>query len=349
MSDLKVPDDCSMPEWFYEIDNLSKSEAANKLISGGFWKTVNIIAHDQTLTEMKKLAEWNIDLPPNQQEEGVYLQYLHMVTAHQNQLVSTAKTDEFVRNRLLAQATEKAFVAVDKMIEASEPIQTHLVLFLKENGLFQYLELDGIIEFLRSKKSPQKEGGRVPGNNYEIEFMVEYMIPIMEANGFSREIILDIADNFGKSRLALPYIKDVLSEDLAKQREIRDAMTVCKDPEERIQLEELLQESLKVSPKMRKTLTTLFDEMGKSYDDGGLSRRQFKRKLQDIAATRKTVDKALGYKYLFPRGGIISISCNDQRMLAAIENMLSSLVDMHLGEPEDMIRQVTELTFGDNE
>ena len=51
-------------------------------------------------------------------------------------------------------------------------------------GLLRYLEYGSIYEYLLSKKTPWDGEGKRPGSHSEIAFMVDTLIPSLEANGF---------------------------------------------------------------------------------------------------------------------------------------------------------------------
>lgn len=321
MSNINIPDNkLDIADWFFDVHNTAPSKIAVNLIESSFWKNLEERA--------KTIAE-------NRGEE------YQIVYDH---LLKTAKSDRFVRYKMMAEAADRAFFATTELYEKTEAVQTHVVLFLKENGLFEYLEMESIYEFLETKKSPWSGEGQKPGNHYDIAFMIDYLLPTMEANGIPRDQILNITIHFSKARWALPYIKTQLADNFAKQREIKDQMARTKDPDELVSLEKALKDVHKVNPGLMKSLQALFDEMAVDGTEG-MSRSQFVSHLKKIAKGHQQVDKALGYKYNIGRGGVITIACETIMQLDSIENMLSSLVDMHLGEPEDLLREVAELAL----
>jgi len=314
------------PEWLFDPSKTPKGQIARDMVARNFWKQLDEMADAAARKEISPLDDV----------------FEYVKAEKRNELIALVKRDDYVRSKMLAGAAESAFVISTRIQEAMEPVQVHLVMYLKENGLLPFLEIDTITEFLETKKSDWDGVGKRPGNHSEISFMCDWLIPVMEANGFQRERMLDISVNFAKSRYAIPQLRELLQDNMTKQKEIEKAIKECKDPEERLHLEEAMEDVLVLTPGLKDTLTLFFDEMAKPASQG-LSRKNFQEALRKATRTAPEPEKALGYQYNLKNGGVIMISCTDTKMMTAIGNALSSLVEMHFGEPMELATQAAQM------
>lgn len=311
---LKIPA-LNSADWIFSSSDIPNGKRAEDLLAINFHKAV------------REQAKQNA--PSTVEEEY-------------QRLLCQIENDPYLIARFYALAAGESFSASAKWEEYSKPVQTHLALFLKENGLLQYLEMDNIIDFLESKRSDWDGTGSRPGNHYEIEFLVETLIPILETNGISRAHILDISINFSKARYAIPTIRRMLDKNIRLQTEIRHQISQCSDPDERKFLEESLKDAHKLEPGLMKSLTLLLDEMSVGADQG-LSRKQFQEKLREIEIGDQAPAKQLGYIYSTREGGVLMISCENLSLLRAIEQMTAQFVDWHNAEPEDLAKEATNI------
>ena len=117
-------------------------------------------------------------------------------------------------------------------------------------------------------------------------------------------MILGTAENFYKARYAIPYLREILSDIIAKSNEIKVAMKDATDDEERMNLELAMTEVMKFDTRLHDIMEALVDEMSRNTKQGGMNAHKFSGAMKHIAKKTKPADKMLGYVYNLPTGGV---------------------------------------------
>jgi hypothetical protein len=331
-----------IPTWVYEKGAANEEVIAQDFISMAYWSTIDKRAEIQALKAIKKLDEWQIILPLNKQSQDVQSKYTELVKKATADIAAKVGANDYTRARAMAESIDLSFEKAGELGDVMEQVQTRIALMLKDMGLLSFLEYDNITEYLLSKRSPWDGEGYPPGNHYEIAFMIDSLIPLLEVNGFPRKMILSIAENFHKTKLAIPYLRKVLSDVIEKANEIRAAYDEATDDEERKYLEEALDEALKLDPRLKKLLETLILELSLSGKQGGLGQKKFQEKMREISNNTQAPDKMLGFVYNTKDGAVMMISVSNVRTLNILQQLTNKFVDWHLGVPQDLAREAVQ-------
>ena len=328
-----------IPEWLYRPEARDEERIAQDLISLAYWSGVEERARAQVLSKIKKEPGWSIKMSLEKQSLELQALYSDRLRAATEEITTILGSDIYARARMMAEGADASFDTATDLSEVLEQVQTRIAIDINEMGLLPYLEYSSIAEYLLNKRTPWNGTGDKPGSWYEIEFMVSYLVPTLEANGFPRKLILGVAENFHKARFATGYLKEVLADIIAKTNEIKAAMAEATEEEERLNLDIALQEALRLDPRMKEMLEILITEMGLTAKQGGLSVRDFRERMRKVARRAETPNKVLGYVYNLRKGGVMMISVDDTPTLNALKAMTGKLVDWHLGSPEDLARE----------
>lgn len=339
MTDYPIPKRLTeIPSWLHERKDITEEKIAQDLTSLTYWAMVDKRANAQALGKVKKLPGWVVTLPLEKQDPELRLQYANFLTEATKEISELIGADLYTRARMMAESADSSFDTASELGEAMERVQTRIAIDLKEQGLLPYLEHSSVAEYLLSKRTPWSGEGERPGSHYEIAFMVDYLIPVLEANGFPRKLVIGIAENFHKARYATPYLRQVLGEIITKTNEIKDARADATTDEERMLFDRALEEAMQLDTRLKELLEALIDEMSKTAKQGGMAANAFREKMSRITRKAPAPDKMLGYVHNMPKGGVMMISVSDVKTLNALQNLTRKLVDWHLGTPEDLAR-----------
>jgi hypothetical protein len=331
-----IPERVTCPAWLNTPGSADEEQIRADLIAIHFWTIVDERSKAKALAKVKKEKDWIITQPVEAQTPELQQKYDELLSTAVNDLISKAQDDKYVFSRLEAQAADMAFDKTSDLETGMERAGISTLLYINEHGYLSYLEADNIEQYMLGKIPPGSENEPI---YREKAFMATHLVPIFEANGYSRRLILGIELNFHKARYAIPYLKEVLGDILKKTDEIRSTM-VGADEEEKIQLDKALTEAMKMDDRLHQMLDLLIQEMSIQKKQGGLSAAEFKNKLKVIRGKRQAeITKMLGYCYNIGKGGVLMISVDDPVTLGAIKNLTSQLVDWHLGSPEDLARE----------
>lgn len=325
----------AVPHWMEAPEDSTEAEIAHDIICLAYWHMIDKQAENQALGKAKKLKGWNIKKPLSEQTLDIAEQYSELLSQAQSEIEDMMGKDIYARARAMAEGSDKGFDLAVFLEDAMPSVQTRIALEMKERGLLPYLECSDSTEYLLSKRTPWDGTGKKPGIWYEIDFMIKYLIPTLEANGFPRDLILGIRDNYNKARFATPYLRTILNDVIAKANEAKSQKHENMTDKEIEQYNETLAQSLQLDDTLRKLLETTVVEMSKTAKQGGLGALDFRDKMRKIARNAPKVDKVLGYCYNQQKGGMLMISTDDTKMLNAIKMATDMLVDWHLGTPED--------------
>lgn len=338
-----IPERIAGPSWLLNRDEEENLEAlqeviAQDLIAIGFWKMVDSRTHQFALERAKKLEGWIRTLPVERQTPELQEQYAEIRAFEEEALIKLLGEDYYARARMMTDGADLAFDKATRMMQVMEQAQTSIALYINENGLLPYLELGSIGEYLLTKRSKWDGQGGRPGSWYETEFMVKYLIPTLDANGFNRRLVLGVADNFYKARFAIPYLRQIMDDIVKKTDEIKGAIATTTDEEELEYLDRALNEAMQLDPRLSEILEALVKEMVTPAAQGGMSQSDFREEMQRITGKKKDVIKAHGITYTMTKGGVLYIKTEDTSMFNAIQNMVSKLVDWHQGSTEEMAK-----------
>jgi len=342
MTANKIPERLTkIPAWLVEG---GKPEAvANDLISLNYWHIIDERARIKALAAAKKWKGWKPRTHPENQVVRLQKLWDKKLIEATNEIMELIGDDTYGVVRSLAEGADKGFDSTIYLPDVLARAQVCIALIIEEKGLLPYLqgEYASTAEYLISKRTAWDGTGTVPGSHSETDFLILYLIPTLAANGFPRELVIGVGDNFHKARYAIPYIRTVLSDIVKKSNEIKTVLEEATDDEERLHLEEALQQAMKMDTRLKDIMEELVDEMVRTTEDGGMTIRDFQQHMKDLAH-KNTVkpDKSLGYIYHTPQGGVMMISVADRAHLKALEMACNKLVDWHLGTPKDLAREV---------
>lgn len=329
-----------IPEWMKTHEGADTEQIARDLISLTYWNVIDKRAEAQALSRVKKIKGWDVKKPLEEQDlllQGAYEEFLK---EGERDFVRLMGKDILARARAMAEGADASFDLATFLEDVMPQVQTLIAVDIKEMGLLPYLEHDSTIDYLLSKRTPWDGEGKKPGIWSEIGFMVDWLLPVMEANGFPRKLVVGVTENYNKARFATPFLREALEEVIAKANAIKAQIALSKDIDEKKRLDEALTQALQLDPKLKKLLETLVVEMSKTAKQGGMGVHAFRDSLRKIARNAPDVVKVTGYIYNLPKGGIMMISPNDIKTLNAIKMLTDKLVDWHLGTPEDLAQEV---------
>lgn len=329
----------TIPSWWGARDGVDEEQVAKDIVSAVYWRMIDERAKIQALTKTKKLKGWNPKLSLEQQSDEIREHFSDNLSDATEEITELLGRDIYARARALAESSDASYDFATMLGDVTEQVRTRIAMDIKEQGLLTYLEYGGVEEYLLSKRDEWDGVGKRPGSHYEIAFMVNYLIPTLEANGFPRKQLLGVAQNFHKARFASAYLKEQLSDVIAKMNEIRAAMAATEDEDEKALLDQALEEAMQLDPRLRESLDILIDEMSKSAKQGGMSALDFREAMRRTHRQAPEPDKVLGYVYNLKGGGVMMVSCDDKKMLEAIKLVTSKFVDWHLGTPEDLAKE----------
>jgi hypothetical protein len=328
-----------IPSWWGSKNYPDEEQVAKDIVSAVYWRMIDERAKIQALAKTKKLKGWNPKLSPEQQSDDICAQFSDNLSIAVTEITELLGKDIYARARALAEGSDASYDFATMLGDVAEQVQTRIAMDIKEQGLLTYLEYGGVEEYLLSKRDEWDGTGKRPGSHYEIAFMVNYLIPTLEANGFPRKMLLGVAQNFHKARFASAYLKEQLADIIVKMNEIRAAMADTEDEDEKVLLNQALEEAMQLDPRLKESLDILIDEMSKTAKQGGMSALDFREAMRKTHRQTKEPDKVLGYIYNLSKGGVMMISCDDKNMLEAIKLVTSKFVDWHLGTPEDLAKE----------
>lgn len=335
----KIPDRIIGPSWLVKPGGTEK-EIAQDLTAMSFWMFIDTQAAVAALKNAKQLPGWKPRQHLVEQSAEIQKEYTALLEVATEDLIKTIGDDTYSAARMLAESIDNGFDRTQELGDTFERVQVELTLQLKRQGLLKYLECDNVTEYILSKARPLDDDGKRQRINYDIDFFVDYLIPTLEASGVSKDLLLGVADNFLKARYAIPYLRQVLNEVIAKADEIRAAIRETEDDEEKANLDKALDEVFKVDTRLKDILLALAEEMAVNSKQGGMSVREFQKKMSHITHSTEPVQKVLGYIYNMPKGGVITITVDTVSMLNAIKGQLNSLVDWHMGDPVDLANEL---------
>ena len=342
MTDYPIPPrPTKIPGWLSGQSKATEEEIAKELVSINYWTLIDERAKIKAFGRVKEFPGWIVTLPLEKQAPELRAQYPKLVKEATEEITELMGSDMYARARAMAEASDTSFDAITRLGENYEQIQTRIALDLNESGLLPYLEHNSIEEFLLSKVNSWDGIGKPPGSYSETVFMITYLIPALEANGFPRKMILGTAENFYKARYAIPYLREILSDIIAKSNEIKVAMKDATDDEERMNLELAMTEVMKFDTRLHDIMEALVDEMSRNTKQGGMNAHKFSEAMKHIAKKTKPADKMLGYVYNLPTGGVLMINATDVKTLNALLNLTRKLVDYHQGSLTDMAREAS--------
>lgn len=332
------------PDWLLNHDDENdhaklQAEIANDLIAIGFWKMVDIRVRTLAIQRAnKEIPKWVRTLPPEKQKPGLQELFAQIEGECEKEVTELMGKDYYARARMLADGADQAFDKATRLMETMEQAQTSIALWIKEKGLLPYMEMSSIGEFLLTKRAKWDGEGSRPGSWYETEFMVDTLIPTLEANGYSRELIVGVAKNFYKARYAIPYLRTVLKEVTERANEIKLAMKDTEDADELALLDKALTEAMQVDTRVNDILEQLIIEINTPAAQGGMSNLEFRKKMGEITHGRKQVIKSHGISYATSVGGVLYIKAESIGAFNAVQRLVENMVDWHQGSPEDMVK-----------
>jgi hypothetical protein len=303
-------------------------------------------ARSRARTRMMSDTDFIPGKKPDEQPEHLYLDYLHNIADEEFRITQLLRSDLEAQARQMAEAHDIAFDRLTTLADVVGQVHLRIAQEFQKKGYLRYTEYSSIAEWLVEKKAPKVKGVPDPGKNSELNFMVSYLIPIMEANGISFEMQVSIADNFWKSRHAVPYIRQVLESQVHQLKELNRQLELAKDDE--AAQAQILQEmdAVKVLPdKILAPLIDLFVEMGTKKEDGAAySVDDFKQEMMRLSRGIEGGDHSqfCGYIYNMPEGAVIQLHVDNLYDLNRIKKQLGKMVDWHLSDPREMARMAGE-------
>ena len=337
------------PAWLTEQTGEDQTaQIAEDLVSLHFWKEIDDMAAAAALKRIRKHPEWEVLKPLRSQVPEVQEAYQTFLVEEQAIAVELFGKDVYAKQRALAIAGDLGYDKAVSLEEQMGQVRTRIAMMLQEEGLLPYLEYDTVEAYLLDKMAPWDGNGPIPPTHSEVSFMLTYLIPVMEANGFDREQIVGVAKNFWKAKEAIPYLRQILGDVITKANEIRSVLAAVDDEEEKRLLNVSLNEALALDPRLHEVLEALVKEMVLTSKSGGMSTQEFRAKLRQIRTGQKDVlTPALGYIYAGAHGTFITITVENTRQLNTLKARLSGLVDLHQGDPMDLAREAGKILVGE--
>jgi hypothetical protein len=312
------------PSWLWDKEAASPEQISQDMISFAFWNMVD---------EMVRKEAAKIE---NGQE---------LVSVIEKRIIETIGADMYMRSRMLAESMDLIFDKSVALQDAMQRVQSSVLMRIKENGFLGYLEFDSVADYLADKKLQHWDGeGKEPPIVGELSFMADYLIPVLEANGFPRRLIFEVSENYHKARYAIKHLRQLLYQQIERTNEIRTAISQTSDEEELEQLEKSLERALTVPKQTYKVLEALVQEMATTKKEGGMSNREFRNYIKRITSgAEEPGTKTLptpAYIYNTPNGAIVMMEVESVSRLNAIKNLLGALMDWHQASPEDLAREI---------
>jgi hypothetical protein len=348
MTDFPIPPKIQgTPSWLREpIQQGDDKRVADEMLAISFWAEVREQAFNLVRDKLRptfgklkgKLSEQSHEV----------IQYFDQVYPDlEEQVVKQLGKDIYYRARTLAKGADGAFVQANLLRETMDQVQTRLLLYIQENGLLPYLEGEytSVTEYIASKMVPEDEDDERPSINYQAEFLIKFLIPMLEKNGISRELILGIPRNFSKTRIAISYLRRLLDQHIQQYTELERLQEQAEDPEKIKEIEKAKEKSLLLNKGVRDTLEEFMGEVVRPKEDGGSTLVEFKRKLKQISSNNTPDEDPPEIMMYSMAGGkaILQINCENNQQLRLIQKAMGSLAHWIQASPEDLAKQATEI------
>lgn len=297
---------------------------AEELVAVQFWHQIDLRVQAQTRKAMRKIEGWDEKLPSDQWSNEIREIYLDTYARSEAETIMLLVDDKYTRAKLMAQARDIAADVAVSVGEMTERVQIRLILDIKESGGLSMLEgeYDNIAEYLASKRTP---GNKSAGNYSETAFIVDVLIPVMEAHGISRDVIIGVAVNFGKAKIAIPFMRRLLGDG---SRELTEAEM--------------------------ETLQYLIKSIITDSKEGGPTYEEFKERVERLQSGESVDDvqvekpKIYGLVYNLAQGGIVQISVSNNAMLKTVMNTLNRIVDWHQSDPVELAKKAQATIMGED-
>jgi hypothetical protein len=352
LEDIKIPPRLTkIPAWITGerepgSDLLLDEQMVLDVRSLIFWRQVEDRARADAAKATRKHLDFKPGIPLEEQPDIIKQEFEIQTKIAEDRLVALLEMDIEYRTRLVAQSFDIAYDRLETIKQTSEVAVYRLVYQASKEGMLPLMqgEFSTIDEFLASKT----HGSDNKDVLSSISFFTNYLVPVLENNGFSPNLIYGVLGNFWKAREAVPFLRQVLGEVITKVNTIRGKIEATKDEEERLQLERALDEVMKVDTRLHDTLETLVDEMIKTIRDGGMSQKEFRKDLARKASGNPDPPEP-AQAFVYDLGGktLISITIDDRTIARAIQQRLSSLVEFTNASPKELAKEVARLLAPD--
>jgi len=316
-----------IPEWLFQpAQDNDEDQVTQDLLAITFWKNVDTDIAKEIANQKVKLNGGTDPVAIRNRIEG-------------------SLQDPYVLTRRMATVCNEVYDTETGLQTTIERAKIRLLSFMRQNNLFKHLENADVEEFLLSKVSPDAAESIM----FDIGFMVNWLLPVLEANGIPQDLIVGIKDNYSKARALVPPLRRVLNTVVAKAGAIQEKLKQETDPKQKKILEEQFQEAIIVEtgPKEMleefiRSLTDIDPATGKKFAVLPFQKRivQIERGIQD----EHPIEPAVAQVIILPNGeSIIYIKTTSQVQHRLIEMTLGKTVDLHHGTAFELIEEVTKI------
>lgn len=310
------------PEWLFIKGSADDTAITRDMVSISFWRNVELDAKKRMITD-------GLD----------HQQAIDQITAELQ--------DSYVLQRRLAEAADNAYEQEDHVEKHMEQARVQLLAWMRENNLYHTLEFADVEDYLLSKVDPVS--GDENGINYNVGFMINYLLPVLEANGYSRDTIVGLKANYSKARMLVGPLRRSLARIFTKAEEIRRKANAENDPDKKAELEKEFQTAIMVEDGPRdllkafmESLTEINPETGKPY-----TTRNYQDRLSEIERgiehQHPTTKAKTDICFLSETESVFYIHCTDRIQHRAVEMALRALTDPSLSTVYELINNISHM------
>ena len=340
-----------VPIWLRQNgETVSEEEISDDVIAIGFWHSIEARARVAAVNKCIKLEGWVPTLKPEEQTAELQEAFLEAYEQEEIKWQKLVKKDEYVYNRLLAEGADRACDVLMSLEKKIANVVLGVLIKVKEKGLLTYMdgEHQNLRDYIHQKLPEYDPEDKKPSVYYDMDFIIDYVVPIMQYNGISSALLVESANNVHKARVAVPYLRKVLAEQVEAAQEIKEAREQAEKEgatqEELALFDEAMKERVALDTRLKDILEALMLEMSLTRKHGGMTIKDFQDHIDELVTgkKKKTPDKQYGLVYNTPEGGTLMIACDSVANLNAIKNLVSKLVDWRLGTPEQIAEEATK-------
>jgi len=322
------------PNWLTTEVEIDPAGVAKGLYQTFYWNAIRKKAIEAALNRIKKDPEYSLKKTFEKQSSAIHHTYEEYVEEEQALLEEKLKKDNNLHRKFSAEAWDQSFDKIDWLTSIAEQTQMVIVEELSDNDLFDEFDVSTPEEYLAMKIDLTSGSQRS-----DFIFIQKHLLPLLRANGFPEELLINVTQNYKKARLAVPYLRQVLDEILQKTAEIQRAMAEAEEDEKDF-LEQALEETMQMDTRMKDILEALMIEITLQKKDGGLSQREFLEKIQKLYRGAPEPEKCDGYSYTMKHGGILTIITENNSQFRTLQRTTAHIVNWMQGDPADLAREV---------
>jgi hypothetical protein len=241
--------------------------------------------------------------------------------------------DVYAISRATAESVSDSFTQTLSLTKSMERAGIRLLVKLRDEGLLPFLpgEYDSIKSFLLAKLDPNDTK---TSDYYDITFMVDTLIPALQASGMPVDKVLGLAQGYSKARVAVKPLRHALEQTTNRVREIQEEME--QHPDRKEELEPKLQEAWKVDNGQ----FAIVEELFTGISDEQLSVNAFKEKLHGV--THKDVPMIQCLHCMTLDGDVIYIKGTPEQT-RAVQMALKNISEWHEGTTIELLREMKSM------